>query len=41
MQRLFTPIERTAAKAIKNCFRTVSVEAACAEAYILPLQIRL
>jgi hypothetical protein len=41
MQGLLTPIERTAAKGITNCFRTVSVEAACAEVYIVPVQTRL
>jgi len=34
MRRLVMPIERYAAKVITNCFRTVSHEAACAEAGI-------
>jgi ribonuclease HI len=38
---LLTPIQRVAAKAITNCFRTVAEEAACAEAHMLPTQARL
>ena len=41
MQRLVAPIERYAAKVITNCFRTVSHEAACAEAGIRPSASRL
>ena len=41
MQRLVTPIERYAAKVIINCFRTVSHEAACAEAGLMPTEARL
>ena len=41
MQQLLTPIHQFAAKAITNCFRTVSKEAACAEADILTTPLRL
>lgn len=41
MRRLLAPIQRVAAKTITNCFRTVAEEAACAEAYLLPVQARL
>jgi ribonuclease HI len=41
MQRLLTPIERFAAKTITGCFRTVSGEAARAEASIPPADLRL
>jgi ribonuclease HI len=40
MQKIIVPIERYAARVITNCFRTVSHEAACAEAN-LPTATRL
>ena len=41
MQQLIIPIERYAARVITNCFRTVSHEAACAEANLTPTATRL
>jgi hypothetical protein len=41
VQKLLQPIERFAAKVIIGCFKTVSAEAACAEAHISPVFARL
>lgn len=41
MQQLIVPIKRYAIKVITNCFRTVSHEAAYAEANLTPISTRL